>query len=79
MIRGVDIWNQDFWTSKSHYGYYANILEYSQKSIQILFTISKVNSRRFYESFPFNKWCESYVRGGQHISIVSKVLFKITR
>jgi hypothetical protein len=79
VIRIVDIWSQAFWTSKSHYGYYANILGCSQKSMQILSTISKVNLRRFYESFTSNKWCESYVRDIQHISIVSKVLFKMTR
>jgi hypothetical protein len=30
-------------------------------SIQILSTRSKVSSKRFYESFTSNKWCESYV------------------
>jgi hypothetical protein len=39
-----------------------NILECSQKSIQILFTRSKVSSRRFYESFTSKKQCKSYVR-----------------
>jgi hypothetical protein len=57
----VDIWSQVLRTSKSHYGYYANILECSQKSMQILSTRSKVNLRRLYGSFTFNKQCNSYV------------------
>jgi hypothetical protein len=61
-IRVVDIWSQVLRTSKNHYGYYANIFGYSQKSIQILSTRSKVSSRRFYESFTSNRQCKSYIR-----------------
>jgi hypothetical protein len=48
-------------TFKSHYGYYANILGCSQKSMQILSTRSKVSLRRFFESFISNKQCKSYI------------------
>jgi hypothetical protein len=48
VIRIVDISSQASGTFKNHYGYYANILGCSQKSMQILSTRSKVSLRRFY-------------------------------
>jgi hypothetical protein len=48
VIRVVDISSQALRTSKSHYGYYANILGCSPKPMQILSIRSKVSFKRFY-------------------------------
>jgi hypothetical protein len=77
VISVVDLWSQALHTIKSHYGYYADILGYSQKSMQILSRRSKVSSRRFYENFTSNKPCKSYVCDMVQLSLIHKLTLKI--